>query len=135
VAKWAGRYGGAVGKIVEGVAWAYEIEPYVSSYLDEPQTLEALRKRVSTPARGYDIHHIVEQTPAEKDGFARDIIDGPDNLVRIPTLKHWQINGWFGTKTDEFGGLSPREYLRGKDWNERTRVGHKALIKAGVLKP
>ncbi len=88
VAKWAGRYGGPIGKIVEGVVWAYEIEPYVSAYLDEPQTLEELQKRVSTPAKGYDIHHIVEQTPAEKEGFGRDIIDGPDNLVRIPTLKH-----------------------------------------------
>ena len=135
VAKWAGRYGGAVGKIVEGVVWAYELEPYVSAYLDEPQRLEELQKRVATPARVYDIHHIVEQSPAEKEGFGRDIIDGPDNLVRIPTLKHWEINSWFGTKQDEFGELSPREYLQGKDWEERTRVGHEALVKAGVLKP
>ena len=135
VAKWAGRYGGVVGKLVEGVVWAYELEPYVSAYLDEPQTLEELPKRVAAPARGYDIHHIVEQTPAEREGFGRDIIDGPDNLVRIPTLKHWQINGWFGTKQRVLGGLSPREYLRGKNWAERTRIGHQALIEHGVLKP
>lgn len=65
----------------------------------------------------------------------RTIIDGPDNLVRIPTLKHWQINSWFGTKQDDYGGLSPREYLRGKDWDERMRVGHQALIRNEVLKP
>lgn len=135
MARWAGRYGGPVGKLVEGVVWASELEPYVSAYLDEPQSLEELQKRVATPARGYDIHHIVDQTPAENEGFARNLIDGPDNLARVPTLKHWQINSWFGTKTDEFGGLSPREYLRGKDWDERMRVGHQALIKYEVLKP
>lgn len=124
-----------IGKIVEGVVWASELEPYVSAYLDEPQTLEELQKRVASPAGGYDIHHIVEQTPAENEGFGRDIIDGPDNLVRVPTLKHWEINSWFGTKQEEFGELSPRDYLRGKDWDERTRVGHEALVKHGVLKP
>jgi len=63
------------------------------------------------------------------------MIDGPDNLIRIPTLKHWQINGWYGTPNDEFSGLSPRNYLRGKSWGERMRVGEEALILFGVLQP
>jgi hypothetical protein len=67
--------------------------------------------------------------------FSDDLIDGPDNLVRIPTLKHWQINGWYGRRSDEFGGLSPRDYLRGKSWEERRRVGINALTRYGVLKP
>ena len=29
VAKWAGRYGGVVGKLVEGVVWGFELETYV----------------------------------------------------------------------------------------------------------
>jgi len=37
--------------------------------------------------------------------------------------------------TDKFGGLSPREYLRGKSWTERRRVGLDALTEFGVLKP
>lgn len=111
------------------------IEPYVSAYLDEPQSLEELQRLAATPATGYDTHHIVEQTPAENEGYGRDLIDGPDNLVRIPRLKHWEINSWFGTKQEQFGGQSPREYLRGKDWAERTRVGRYALTKYKVLKP
>jgi hypothetical protein len=31
--------------------------------------------------------------------------------------------------------MSPREYLRGKSWNERVDVGWDALIKRGVVKP
>jgi hypothetical protein len=87
------------------------------------------------PRKGYDTHHIVEQTPAEEDGFPRTMIDFPGNLVRIPRFKHWEITSWSMTKNKAFGGLSPREYLRGKDWAERTRVGLDALIQHGVLKP
>ena len=63
------------------------------------------------------------------------MIDGPDNLVRIPTLKHWQINGWYSTPNKDFGGLPPRDYLRGKSWDERERVGEMALVLYGVLAP
>ena len=108
----------------------------IEAYLDEPKTRSARWARAaSTPKRGYDIHHIVEQTSAEQDGFPRSVIDGPDNLVRIPRLKHWEINGWYGRLNRDFGGRSPREYLRGKDWSERVRVGREALVQHKVLKP
>ncbi|HEV7911754.1 MAG TPA: hypothetical protein VGP28_11885 [Methylocella sp.] len=54
---------------------------------------------------------------------------------RIPRLKHWEITGWYMRGNKRFGGLSPREYLRGKDWDERRQVGLEALIEAGVLEP
>ena len=63
------------------------------------------------------------------------MIDAPDNLVRIPKFKHWEITSWFMTKNKAFGNISPREYLRGESWDERTRVGLVALRKYGVLKP
>jgi hypothetical protein len=51
-------------------------------------------------------------------------------------LKHWEITGWdMRGHNDAYGGLSPREYLRGEDWDERRRVGLDALIRFGVLKP
>ena len=107
----------------------------IEAYRDEPKTLEELQRAASTPKRGYDIHHIVEQTSADQDGFPRSVIDGPDNLVRIPRLKHREINGWYGRLNRDFGGRSPREYLRGKDWSERVKVGLEALIQHKVLKP
>jgi hypothetical protein len=107
----------------------------IEAYWDEPKTLEELQRAVSTPKRGYDIHHIVEQTSAEQDGFPRSAIDGPDNLVRISRLKHREITGWYMTKNEDYNGLSPRNYLRGRSWAERTRVGLDVLIRNGVLKP
>jgi hypothetical protein len=76
----------------------------------------------------------VRSRKARDSGFPESKINGPDNLVRIPTLKHWQINAWYQKKNDQFGGLSPREYLRDKSWEERRRIGIDALSRFGVLK-
>jgi hypothetical protein len=129
---------GSVGHVLnlfEVASWVHEFVPYIAAYADPAKTLEELQQAVATPAKGYDIHHIVEQTSAEQDGFPRSVIDSRENLVRIPTLKHWQVTGWYMTGNEDFGGLPPRDYLRGKNWETRVRVGVEALIKHGVLKP
>jgi hypothetical protein len=124
----------AASDYVKRSSWLYYAYPYISAYLDGPKSLAELHELAKTPAKGYDIHHIVEQTSAERFGFSRKIIDRDDNLVRIPTLKHWEINAWFQTPNRAYDDLSPREYLRYKSWDERRRVGLYALRKFGVLK-
>lgn len=126
---------GTVAELARTSAWLSSYSAQIESFRDPPMSLDELQRNVSTPAPGYDIHHIVEQTQAERAGFSREIIDGPDNLVRIPRLKHQEINGWYQTKNDEFGGLSPREYLNGRNWDVRRSVGLEALRTYGVLKP
>jgi hypothetical protein len=108
--------------------------PYIIAYLDGPKTLAELQQDLSSQL-GYNIHHIVEWKSAKDDGFPESMYDAPENLVRMPTLTHWLITGWYMTKNDEFGGVSPRDYLRGKSWDERVRVGKIALILYGVLEP
>jgi len=121
--------------VVEAPNWFLEYEPSVQAYLDPPKTLQELQQAVSTPKPGYDIHHIVEKTSTEQDRFPRDMINAPENLVLISRFKHWEITGWYMTRNKDYDGLPPRDYLRGKDWDERTRVGLRALIQHGVLKP
>lgn len=58
---------------------------YIKSDFDGPKTPQELQAAAKNPQAGYEIHHIVEQTPAEKDGYPRSQIDGDDNLARIPT--------------------------------------------------
>lgn len=94
---------------------------------------EAARDAADDPRKGYDIHHIVEQGPARQDGFSESKIQSRSNKVRIPRFKHWEINGWFGQKNERFGGLSPRDYLKGKSWEERYLIGLDALKDQGVL--
>jgi hypothetical protein len=132
IAKWLARN---LGRDVESVPWLDEYEPAINAYLDPPRTLEELQEGASTPTRGYQIHHIVEQKSAEDAKFPRSTIDAPENLVRIPTFRHWEINGWYGRSNEAFGRMSPRDYLRGKGWDERLKVGLDALKMNGVLKP
>ena len=76
--------------------------------LDGPKSLDELQRAVDEPQPGYEVHHIVEQKSAAEDGFSREQIDSPDNLVRIPTMKHREITGLFMTPNDSYGNLSPR---------------------------
>lgn len=135
VARWLGRWGGSLGRIAELAYWLYEYDAWIEASLDPPKSLIELQEAAAEPKAGYQLHHIVEQTPAAQDGYPRSMIDSADNVVRIPTLKHWEITAWYQTRSDQFGGLSPREYLRGKSWEERRRVGLEALVRHGVLKP
>ncbi len=122
---------------LEAMSWIDTDRPFIESYQDLPKTLEELQQGALEGRKsGYNIHHIVEQTSAEKDGdFSRDQIDAPENLVRIPTLKHWEITGWFAKPNRNFGGQSPREWLRDKDWDVRRQLGLDALRDFGVLGP
>jgi hypothetical protein len=126
---------GAFALALEAQSWLLGDAARIESYQDPPKTLDELQQAVSTPKWGYDIHHIVEQTPATREGFPHELIHGPENLVRIPTLKHWEINGWYSTPNKNYDGLTPRQYLYGKDWSEKTSVGRAALIEVGVLRP
>jgi hypothetical protein len=126
---------GTVMTVIEATVWLHEHLPNMQSYLDPPKTLRELRDAVREPKKGYDTHHIVEQGSAAEYGFPRSVIDAPENLVRIPRYKHWEINAWYETKNEEFGWRTPRVYLQDKDWSERARVGLSVLTKYGVLKP
>lgn len=106
----------------------------IIAYLDEPKFLDELQRAADEPKPGYDNHHIAEQTPARLDGFPQERIQGWRNKVRIPTYRHWEINSWYERPNGRFGGLTPRQYLRGKSWEERYRVGLDALRLHGVLK-
>jgi hypothetical protein len=54
--------------------WVLTYSATIETYNDRPRSLEELQRAVSTPAPGYDIHHIVEQY--QKGVFAEDDIDG-----------------------------------------------------------
>jgi hypothetical protein len=136
---WLVGHSGLAGEIYVGamknVEWLNDYHDLVRAARDEPKTFEELREGVGQHKLGYDDHHIVEQTYAERWGFTRSQIDDPENVVKIPRITHYRITGWYMTKNDEFDGLSPREYLADKSWEERKRVGLYALVKFKVLKP
>jgi hypothetical protein len=112
-----------------------EAYPYAKSYFDGPKSLEELQAAPQSPSEvGYEDHHIVEQATAKPDGSEDVLMDDPNNLARIPTVKHWELNSWYETPDAEFDSMTPRQYLMGKSWDERCRVGLTGLRYIGVLK-
>jgi hypothetical protein len=56
-------------------------------------------------------------------------------MVVIPRMKHREINQWYQTRNQDFGGETPRDYLSGRSWSVKQAVGLDALKRFGVLKP
>ena len=115
--------------------WLHEKYWEIKADQDPPRTLDELQDAVSQPdKRGYDDHHIILRSARGPD-ITESRIEGLDNIVRIPRYRHWQINRWYETPNDLYGGLRPREYLQGRSWDEQRRVGIDMLRKFGVLQP
>lgn len=125
---------------IEGTAWLVEYLPEIRSYyLDGPKSLQELQAAVADPQPGYENHHIVEQQARSQreDSNARRFgtrLNSRENVVGIPKWKHVEISSWYSTRDDDYGGLTPRAYLRGKSWDEQYSVGLSALRRFGVLK-
>lgn len=129
----ASRFGAYIWAATEAGSWIYDHKAEINSYFDAPKSLQELQEAANSPADGYDIHHVVERNAKAKDGSEDGLIDAPENLVRIPRWKHWEINAWYQIPNKNFGWMTPRQYLRDKSWDERTRVGLVALRKVGIL--
>jgi hypothetical protein len=100
-------------------------------------SLDELQEAVgSTSKDGYHDHHIAEQKAARDAGDLESLIQSRDNLVRIPILKHIDITSYYVTKIEQEDGsmLSPRERLKGKDFETRRHFGLDMLRRYGVLK-
>jgi hypothetical protein len=107
----------------------------IKSGNDPAKTLEELQEPIGTKSQsGYEDHHIVGQHAQNREQFGDSRIDSRENQVRNPVLKHIDISAWYSRANDDFGGLSPRDYLRDKDWDEQMRVGLDRLRYHKVLK-
>ena len=132
------RAAGAVLNAIHETGWMDEFRGFIQGAFDPPKPLRQLQKEAFEPIPGYDIHHIVEKTSARNAGFPQSRINAPENLVRIPRIRHWEITAWYGRQNEDYvvngRTVSPREYLRDKDWDERRKVGLDAMRKFEVLK-
>jgi len=126
--------------VVQIAAWVHDYGPYIQAYTDPPQSLEDLETAAQGAARpGYDVHHIVEQASGRSGEIPTELIDSDENLVSIPTLRHWELNSWYQRKSTNFidvqgNPTTPRDYLNGKGYDERRRVGLMGMRAVGILK-
>ncbi|MGN6771200.1 MAG: hypothetical protein ACTHJQ_15340 [Rhizobiaceae bacterium] len=135
MAPFVGRPAGTLPRKLEEIgapAWLREYYPHIDAYTQGPKSLSELQAGARSSRPGYDIHHIVEKTPALEEGSPKSLVNGPDNLVSIPRFKHWEITGWYQTKNPKFESISPRMFLTKEDWQARRLIGMKALKYYGV---
>jgi hypothetical protein len=100
-----------------------------------------LQNAVDDPQPGYQLHHIVEgqydssNPDSNARRFGRDRLESGENLVRIPKWGHVEISSWYSAvNREEYGGQTPRDFMRGKSWDEQYQLGIQKLRDFGVLR-
>jgi hypothetical protein len=111
--------------------------------LDPPKTLVELQTPPTQNVLGYDLHHIVEQNPANilkspveviVEKFGRNLIDSPSNLVWIPRLKHELITAFYNSKIGPYpDDPLRRQVVNTGDFATQREAGLAALRRFGVL--
>lgn len=129
----AGARGSALVTFFRAARWLTDYRDEIRTSFDPPRSLRELQDAVGVSRPGTEVHHINEEAAAEKAGDPKWLINGDDNLVRIPKRQHRDISDYYQTKSGDFDGLSPREWLEGKSWKERREFGLLTLKKFNVL--
>ncbi len=99
-------------------------------FFERARQFKKFYEHKSDPDR--DWHHIVEKDADFPEWLKHNTV----NMVQIPRAKHWEISQFYSTANDDWPylGLSPREWLRGKSWEEHFEHGIDILKKFRALK-
>jgi hypothetical protein len=57
-----------------------------------------------------------------------------ENVVGIPYYLHRDISDFYSTPNEQYGNVTPRQFLRGKTFEEQYQFGLDVMRKFGVLK-
>lgn len=91
-------------------------------------SFDELKRAVGSAGKGYDWHHIVEQSQIKKSGFAPEIIHNTNNIIAVDHETHLKISGYYNTKSFDFtNGLSVRDWLAGQSYEEQYEFGLNVL--------
>jgi hypothetical protein len=128
----------AIAAAADGATWLARQIPSIISSFDPPKDLHDLQDAALDKSShpGYEDHHIVEQGPQNDDLGPTDQerIDADDNIIRIPYYAHRDITRYYQTPNEDLDGLTPRQYLREKTFEERYKFGLDTLKRFGVLR-
>jgi hypothetical protein len=109
----------------------------IISRFDEPMTIDELIDRTNSESPpkwpAYERHHIVEQTPNEGK-IPEEKLQGRDNIVSIPYYIHRDISDWYSTPNKDYGGKTPRDFIKGKSFDEQYQFGLEAMRRLGAIK-
>ena len=98
------------------------------------KTFNKFKKEFGTAGEGMNWHHIVEQTPSNIQRFGPEMIHNTNNLIRIPGGKgsiHARISGHYSSKSPVLDGLTVRQWLSTKSFEEQYEYGLNMLNRYG----
>jgi hypothetical protein len=132
-----------IGRVVDSTSWMKDQVPNIVAEVDfyqgAPYDLQDLIDDAKGPSQpGWQDHHIVEQGPQNDDlsPEEKQLIDDPEDIVRVPRYTHQQLTNYYRNVDDNppCNGLTPRQYLRGKSFEDRYQFGLNVLRKMGIIK-
>ena len=85
------------------------------------------------PARQW--HHIVEQNPINEAQFAAEQLHNTRNIVAVDDFVHSQISAYYSSKPPQFNGLTVRQWISTKSFDEQYSHGIDILIRYGGSPP
>jgi RHS repeat-associated protein len=98
------------------------------------KTFKTLKNKLGSPGEGNEWHHIVEQCQSYKSGFAKELINNPDNMISLSVEQHRKISAFYSSIYKDTG-LTFRNWLAGKDIVTQYQKGLEVLKMLGVTIP
>ncbi|EIW16274.1 MULTISPECIES: hemagglutinin repeat-containing protein [Pelosinus] len=100
------------------------------------KTFKELKAFLGSPGAGNQWHHIVEQAQqnAKRAGFAAEEINSVENIIALQSGKgsyHSEISAFYSSKPDFTKGLTVRDWLANKSFQEQFEFGMNYLRKFG----
>jgi hypothetical protein len=93
-----------------------------------PHTLEELRAAATGPSqRGYENHHIVTQGGKNATNIPQELLQSGDNIVRVPTLLHEDINAAYSKNSTEVPGMTVYRWLQTQPFDVQYEEGVKIM--------
>ena len=93
-------------------------------------SFSAFKKAYGSAGNGMAWHHIVEQNASNISKFGAQKIHNINNVVRLPHGKgsiHAKISGYYSSKPKYTNGLTVRDWLKTKSFEEQYEFGRKVL--------
>ena len=86
-------------------------------------TYYRLKKKIGKAGEGKEWHHIVEQNQIKKTGFEPSRVHNTDNIISLDKSIHKEISRVYSSKTWYSNGMTVRNWLVGKSFEEQYEFG------------
>jgi hypothetical protein len=94
-------------------------------------SFDDFKKALGSAGAGRAWHHIVEQRDANVRAFGAQAIHNENNLVSLSDEVHDKISAFYSSKPPFTNGLTVREWLSSKSFDEQYEFGVKFMSQFG----